>query len=111
VAVASEPYPLAASDFYQVLETSDLPAGVVNILTGSHSELAPHLAGHANVDAIWSFSSTDLSAVIEKESAANLKRSWLNNARNRDWLGAAGEGREFLHQAVEVKTIWVPYGE
>ncbi len=111
VAVASEPYPLAATDFYQVLETSDLPAGVVNILTGSHSELAPHLAGHADVDALWCFSSTKLSAIVELESAANLKRTWVNNGRSRDWLGQTGEGREFLNQAVETKTIWVPYGE
>ena len=111
VAIASEPYPLAATDFYQVLETSDVPAGVVNILTGSHRELAPHLAGHLNVDAVWSFSSSDISAEIERESAGNLKRTWVNNARTRDWLGHAGEGREFLHQATDVKTVWVPYGE
>lgn len=111
VAVASQPYPLAATDFYQVLETSDLPGGVVNILTGNHSDLAPHLAGHANLDAMWSFSSSDLSAVVEAESAYNLKRTWVNNGHSRDWLGRAGEGREFLNQAVETKTIWVPYGE
>ena len=111
VAVASEPYPLAATDFYQVLETSDLPGGVVNILTGSHAELAPQLAGHMDVNAVWSFSSTDLSAVIEKESARNLKRTWVNNGRSRDCTGPAGEGREFLAHAVETKTIWVPYGE
>ncbi len=111
VVVASESHPLAATDFYQVLETSDVPAGVVNILTGSHAELATPLAGHANVDAVWSFSSTDLSATIELEGAGNLKRTWVNNARSRDWLGAEGEGREFLNHAVETKTIWVPYGE
>jgi aldehyde dehydrogenase (NAD+) len=111
VTVASEAFPLAATDFYQVLETSDLPGGVVNILTGSHTELAPQLAGHMDVDSVWSFSSSNLSAVIEKESARNLKRTWVNNARARDWTGAAGEGREFLAQATEVKTIWVPYGE
>ena len=109
VAVASEPYPLAATDFYQVLETSDVPGGVINILTGSHAELAPHLAGHMNVDAVWSFSSSDLSAVIERESTGNLKRTWVNNGRTRDWSQA--EGREFLAHATEVKTIWVPYGE
>ncbi len=111
VAVASEPFPLAATDFYQVLETSDVPAGVVNILTGSHAALAPHLAGHLGVDAVWSFSSSDISAVIEKESAGNLKRTWVNNGRTRDWLSPDGEGRDFLHEASEVKTIWVPYGE
>jgi len=110
VAVASEAYPLAATDFYQVLETSDVPAGVANIVTGSHAELAPHLAGHLDVDAVWSFSSADLSTVIERAAAGNLKRSWVNHGRARDWL-ADGEGRDFLAAATEVKTIWVPYGE
>ena len=111
VLVPSEPYPLAATDFTQVLETSDLPAGVVNIVTGSHADLAKTLAGHMDVDAIWSFSSTDLSALIERESAANLKRTWVNQARTRDWLAPEAEGRPFLRAATEVKTIWVPYGE
>ncbi|MDF0599183.1 aldehyde dehydrogenase family protein [Psychromarinibacter sp. C21-152] len=111
VAVASEPYPLAATDFYQLLETSDVPGGVANILTGKHEELAPHLAGHLGVDAVWSFSSSDLSGLIERESAGNLKRTWVNNGRARDWAGAEGEGRAFLAAATEVKTIWVPYGE
>ena len=111
VLVASEPFPLAATEFYQVLDTSDVPGGVVNILTGSHSELAPQLAGHADVDAVWSFSSSPLSSVIEKESAGNLKRTWVNNGFARDWMGAEGEGRAFLEQATEVKTVWVPYGE
>ena len=76
VLIASEPYPLAATDFYQILDTSDVPGGVVNILTGPHQDLAPHLAGHMNVDAVWSFSSSDLSATIEREAATNLKRTW-----------------------------------
>lgn len=111
VLAASQTAPLAATDFYQVLETSDLPAGVVNIITGAHADLAKPMAGHMDVDALWSFSSTDLSADIEKASASNLKRTWVNNARARDWFGAAGEGREFLTHATEVKNIWVPYGE
>lgn len=111
VLVASQAMPLAATDFYQVLETSDVPAGVVNILTGAHPDLAKPLAGHMDVDAVWSFSSTDLSGVIEQASASNLKRTWVNNAKTRDWFGTAGEGREFLLQSTEVKNIWVPYGE
>ncbi len=111
VLVASEPYPLAATDFYQVLDTSDIPGGVVNILTGSHSELAPQIAGHAGIDAVWSFSSMELSGIVEKESAGNLKRTWVNNGRDRDWLGPDGEGREFLAAATETKSVWVPYGE
>lgn len=111
VLVPSDPFPLAATDLYQVLETSDLPAGVVNIVTGSHAELAKPLAGHMDVDSLWSFSSTDLSALIEAESATNLKRTWVNNGRARDWMGAEGEGREFLRHATAIKTVWVPYGE
>ena len=111
VLVTSEPYPLAATDFYQVLDTSDVPGGVVNILTGSHAELAPTLAGHMDVDAVWSFSSSDLSKVIEHAAAGNTKRTWVNFGKSRDWHGADGEGREFLAHATEVKTIWVPYGE
>ncbi len=111
VLVASEPYPLEALDFVQVLETSDVPAGVVNVLTGSHAELAKPLASHMDVDAIWSFSSSDISGEIEAQSAGNLKRTWVNNGQARDWFGEAGEGRSFLNAATEVKTIWVPYGE
>jgi len=111
VLAASQVAPLAATDFYQVLDTSDVPAGVVNILTGDHADLAGPMAGHLDVDAVWSFSSTDLSAQIEHASAGNLKRTWVNNARARDWFGKDGEGRAFLQQATEVKNIWVPYGE
>ena len=111
VLVPSEPFPLAATDFYQVLDTSDVPAGVVNIVTGAHRDLAKTLAGHMDVDAVWSFSSSDISALIEREAAGNLKRTWVNHGRARDWAGAEGEGRAFLEAATEVKTVWVPYGE
>ena len=92
-----------------MLETSDLPPGVVNILTGAHADLAKPLAGHMDVDAIWSFDSTP-ATLVEKESTGNLKRTWVANGQSRDWL-ADGEGREFLARATEVKTVWVPYGE
>ena len=108
VLVASEPFPLAATDFYQVLETSDVPGGVVNILTGHHTELAPPLASHMDVEAVWSFSSTDLSAEIERGSAINHKRTWVNNGLTRNWDTADADA--FLEAATEVKTVWVPYG-
>ena len=111
VLVASEPFPLAALEFVQVLETSDVPAGVVNILTGAHADLASHMAAHAGRDAGWSFSSSPISADIERASAGNLKRAWVNNARARDWADPSSEGRAFLDAATEVKTVWVPYGE
>ena len=111
VLIASEPFPLIATDFYQILETSDVPAGVVNILTGCHRDLAGPVASHLNLDAVWSFSSSDLSAQIETASAGNLKRTWVNNRRQQDWFSNAAEGRSFLAAATEVKTVWVPYGE
>jgi len=111
VLLASEPFPLPALEFVQILETSDVPGGVANILTGSHAELAPHLAGHADIDAAWSFSSSDISGEIERASAGNLKRTWVNNGHARDWFAPEAEGRAFLDQATEVKTVWVPYGE
>ncbi|MFN3281552.1 MAG: aldehyde dehydrogenase family protein, partial [Tabrizicola sp.] len=104
-------HPLSATDFYQILDTSDVPAGVVNIVTGPAQDLAKTLAAHMDVDAVWSFSSHPLSALIEREAAGNLKRTWVNHGRARNWMGAEGEGRTFLSQATEVKTVWVPYGE
>ncbi|MCR9113995.1 MAG: aldehyde dehydrogenase family protein, partial [Rhodobacteraceae bacterium] len=110
VLVASEPFPLTALDFVQVLETSDVPAGVANILTGPHTDLAPVLAGHMDVDAVWSFSSSDIFEEIERASATNLKRTWVNNGQVRDWYDER-DTRAFLDAATEVKTVWVPYGE
>ncbi len=106
ILAASEPFPLAATDFYQVLETSDVPAGVVNIITGNHAELAPTLAKHLDVDAVWSFSSSDLSATIESASAGNLKRTWVNNGTTLTPSTA-----DYLAASTEVKNIWIPYGE
>ncbi len=109
VVVPSDPFPLAATDLYQVLETSDLPAGVVNIVTGPPDELGRTLAAHLDVDAVWCFAGGGLSAVVEREAAGNLKRTWVNHGRATDWTRA--EGRPFLRAATEVKTVWVPYGE
>ncbi|MEL7460807.1 MAG: aldehyde dehydrogenase family protein [Pseudomonadota bacterium] len=108
--IASEAAPLLATDLYQVLETSDVPAGVVNILTGDHGELAPQVAGHADIDAVWSFSGSDISATIEREAAGNLKRTWVNHGHSSvDWGKAHSD--QFLAAATDVKTVWVPYGE
>jgi len=108
---ASEPFPLAATDFIQVLETSDIPAGVVNILTGPQADTAATLAGHMDVDAVWSFGAAIHSEGVERASASNLKRTWVNNGAARDWMGSSGEGHAFLQAATDVKNIWVPYGE
>ncbi|WP_050521708.1 aldehyde dehydrogenase family protein [Pseudorhodobacter wandonensis] len=109
VLVPSQVFPLAATDLYQVLDTSDLPGGVVNIVTGAHGDLAKPLASHLDVDAVWCFGAAELSGLIEREAAGNLKRTWVNNGFATDWDRA--EGRPFLRAATEVKTVWVPYGE
>ncbi|MCD9146922.1 aldehyde dehydrogenase family protein [Pseudophaeobacter flagellatus] len=108
VLAASAPFPLAATDFFQVLETSDVPAGVVNILTGDAEALAEPLAAHMNVDAVWSFASADLDSTIEQASALNLKRTWIPQSAI-DW--SQDHSRTMLRESTEVKNIWVPYGE
>mgnify|MGYP002630341615 CR=1 FL=1 len=110
VVVPSAAYPLAATDLYQVLETSDLPAGVVNIITGDPQELGLTLASHLDVDALWSFAGGLDITRLEGAASGNLKRTWIN-ATAPDWTGPDAEGHAFLDQATEIKTIWVPYGE
>ncbi|MBF6613565.1 MAG: aldehyde dehydrogenase family protein [Chloroflexi bacterium] len=112
VALPSERHPLSATDFYQVLETSDVLAGVVNIVTGPKETLAKVLAEHDNMDSIWYFGTADGSKTVEYASAGNMKRTWVNYGHSRDWLSKEqGEGREFLREATQVKNIWTPYGE
>ncbi|MCO6381157.1 aldehyde dehydrogenase family protein [Oceanicola sp. 502str15] len=107
VACPSEPFPLIATDFYQILDTSDVPPGVVNIVTGPHADLAKTLSEHMEVDSLWNFSSPDLTAPIEKAAAGNLKRTL---SLFPDWTDPATEGREMLAAATEIKTVWIPYG-
>ena len=112
VVVPSERFPLSATDFYQVLETSDLPAGVVNIVTGARDVLVKTLADHDNVDSIWAFGSAATSTLVEKLSAGNMKRTWVDYGIPRDWLDTEqGAGEDFLMEATQVKNIWVPTGE
>ena len=111
VAIPSQAYPLSATDFYSVLETSDVPAGVINIVTGDANILAKTLAEHDDVDGIWYFGNRDGAKAVELASAHNMKRAWAS-WQPRDWLDAdASEGREFLREATQVKNIWIPYGE
>jgi aldehyde dehydrogenase (NAD+) len=111
VAIPSERFPLAATDFYSVLDTSDVPAGVLNLVTGPRDALAKVLAEHDDVDAVWFVGSHAGATAVERASATNLKRTWSEWA-GREWLDPrVGEGREFLRRAVQVKNIWIPYGE
>jgi aldehyde dehydrogenase (NAD+) len=112
VAVPSEKWPLVATDLYQVIDTSDVPGGVINIITGKRDELTPVLAAHDGIDSIWYQGPAALTATVERASAGNMKRVFATHGRERNWFdGREGEGREFLREATQVKNIWVPYGE
>lgn len=112
VAVPSEQYPLIAGDLYQVFETSDLPGGAVNLVTGRSGELLKVLAEHDDVDTIWVYGDADLCATAKSLSVGNLKQVWTNEGREIDlFQPAQGEGRWYLEHAYQVKNVWVPYGE
>jgi aldehyde dehydrogenase (NAD+) len=112
VAVPSETYPLIAADLYQLFDASDLPGGVVNIVTGYASQLLKTLAEHDDVDAVWCFADEASAAAAKAMSVGNLKQVWTNEGRAIDWFNPRfAEGRWFLEHATQVKNIWIPYGE
>ncbi|HWK65452.1 MAG TPA: aldehyde dehydrogenase family protein [Rhizobiaceae bacterium] len=112
VVVPSTRHPLVATNLYQVLDTSDVPGGVVNIVTGERDVLAKTLAEHDEVASLWYVGSAEGSAMVEKASCGNLKATWVNYGRARDWMDdRQGHGREYLRRATQVKNIWLPYGE
>jgi aldehyde dehydrogenase (NAD+) len=105
VVVPSPISPLSATDFYQVLETSDVPAGTINIITGPRDELAKTLSEHDDVDGIWYAGSTEGKKAVQAASAGNMKQTWVMNS-----AGELPEMDEILRHATQVKNIWVPYG-
>jgi aldehyde dehydrogenase (NAD+) len=112
VAVPSEAYPLITGDLYQLFDTSDMPGGAINIVTGYVSQLLKTIAEHDDLDAIWSFGDADCSAAAKAMSIGNLKQVFTNEGRAIDWFDPkVAEGRWFLEHATQVKNIWVPYGE
>jgi aldehyde dehydrogenase (NAD+) len=112
VAVPSETYPLITRDLYQLFDTSDLPGGAVNIVTGDAAQLLQTLAEHDDVDAVWCFTDEASAAAAKAMSIGNLKQVWTNEGRALDWFNPKfAEGRWFLEHATQVKNIWVPYGE
>lgn len=112
VVIPSQRYPLLATDFYQILETSDLPGGVVNIVTGERDAMAMPMAKHYGVDALWYFGSRDGCAAMEREAAENMKRTWLNYGKAYDFTSQTQFGaRTMMERGSEVKNIWVPYGD
>jgi aldehyde dehydrogenase (NAD+) len=112
IVVPSETYPLITGDLYQLFDTSDLPGGAVNIVTGYSSQLLKTLAEHDDVDAVWCFGDEANAAAAKSYSIGNLKQVFTNEGRVIDWFDAKqAEGRWFLQHATQVKNIWVPYGE
>jgi aldehyde dehydrogenase (NAD+) len=105
VVVPSPVAPLSATDFYQVLETSDVPAGTFNIVTGNRDELAKTLAEHDDVDAMWYAGSIEGRKIVETASAGNMKQTWTMPV-----TGELPEMDEILRHATQIKNIWVPYG-
>ena len=111
VLVPSEKSPLSVTDLYQVMETSDVPSGVVNIVTGGSATLAKTLAEHDGVDALWFAGDAATSTMVEKASVGNLKQTWTSRGLYYDLSDKAKfEGDYFLRRATQVKNVWVPYG-
>ena len=112
ILIPSENFPSVALELVQTIETSDIPPGVINIVTGDKDELSNQLVGHAEVDGVWCWADSDTVAKVETTSALDLKRLWIHSDGDRDWLDPdQGEGLEFLRNATEVKNIWTPYGD
>ncbi|MGA9979261.1 MAG: aldehyde dehydrogenase family protein [Candidatus Sulfotelmatobacter sp.] len=112
IAVPSEAYPLITAELYQLFDTSDLPGGAINMVTGYTSQLLKVLAEHDDVDAIWCFADEASASAAKAMSTGNLKQVWTNEGREIDWFDSnLAEGRWFLEHATQVKNIWVPYGE
>jgi aldehyde dehydrogenase (NAD+) len=111
VLVPSERHPLLATDLYQVIETSDVPAGAINIVTGKCAELTAVLARHDDVDGLWCVADAATCKLAEAESSGNLKRVWTSGGRKVDWHSDLVAGDAFLRRAVEIKNVWVPYGD
>ena len=111
--VPGEKTSLLATEIYQVLDTSDIPGGYINILTAKENELNSTLSKHENIDGIWYFGNSAISKTeIIKNSTSNLKRYWCPNETYIDWTNNSKSFLdEFLYNSTQVKNIWIPYGE
>jgi aldehyde dehydrogenase (NAD+) len=110
VLVPSSQSPLSMTDLYQVIETSDIPSGVINIVTGASVALAKTLAEHDGVDGLWFAGSAEASTMVEKASVTNLKQTWTTRGLNYDLADRRFEGDYLLARATQVKNVWIPYG-
>jgi len=112
VVVPSEKNPLPALDMYQIFDTSDLPGGVVNVLSGERDHVMKYMVEHQDIQAVWYFGSEQGSKFVEYSSASNVKRTWVNYGKCRDWMNKQqGEGEEFLYNSVQCKNVWLTMGD
>ena len=112
IVVASEKYPLPAATFAEILATSDLPGGVVNVLTGKRNDLISHIASHMDVNAIVDGSGIDdLHAKLQSGTALNLKRYANHSIKpTAQWLSPKAEDPYWILDTIEFKTAWHPIG-
>ncbi len=111
IVLASGTSPLPAVTFSEVLATSDLPGGVVNTLTGSRAELAPHFASHMDVNAIIDGSGDAATGeALRAGSALNMKRYASRSLTAVEWAGEKAESPYWILDTVEMKTAWHPVG-
>ena len=90
-----------------------MPAGVVSLLTGSRDHLARQLSEHQDIQSVWCLAeSAAASRFVEHTSAVNVKRTWVDWGRGRDWADAQqGQGEEFLYHATQCKSVWLTMGD
>lgn len=110
VAIPSQAAPLAVTDLYQVLDTSDLPGGVINIVTGHADVLAKTMSEHQDVDGIWYCGSQIGRYHVEQLAADNMKRVYCPQSLPSLQPLSRVASDELLREASEVKNIWLPMG-
>jgi acyl-CoA reductase-like NAD-dependent aldehyde dehydrogenase len=108
VVIASSERPIPAVTLAEVLATSDLPGGVVNLLTGDVAELSPWLASHQDVDALDLAGAGELATELERSGADTVKRVLRADAADPDWTAAPDMSR--MTAFLETKTVWHPVG-
>ncbi len=111
VVVASEKYPLVALTFSEILATSDLPAGVVNVIAGKRGELLPHIASHMDINAVVDGTgSSEANTALQSGAGFNLKRYASRTLSGEEWAGPRAEDPYWIMDTVEFKTAWHPIG-
>ena len=108
ISIPSYVNPLPALELYRIIEASDFPAGVWNIITGTQEELEKTLADHDGIQAIWHFGTKEGGEMAQHHSAGNLKQTWCMLGKTLNWQ--VTPSREFLRRATQIKNVWVPYG-